>query len=53
MKKDWQKKLGKSLLRIVAAVAVVLGIPALCYWVWQPGSSESLPQLSKICNPQL
>ena len=43
MKKDWQKKLGKSLLRIVAALAVVLGIPAVAYLLWQPGSSESLP----------
>ena len=44
MKKDWQKKLGKSLLRIVAALAVILGIPAIAYLLWQPGGSESLPQ---------
>ena len=44
MNKDLLKKLGKSLLRIAAAWAVILGLPALCYWAWQPGSSESLPQ---------
>ena len=38
------KKLEKSALRIVAALAIVLGIPALCYWVWQPGSEEPLPK---------
>ena len=44
MKKDWQKKLGKSLLRIVAALAVVLGIPAIAYLLWQPGSNTPLPE---------
>ena len=44
MKKDWQKKLGKSLLRIVAALAVILGIPAIAYLLWQPGSNTPLPE---------
>ena len=44
MKKDFLKKIGKSALRIVAALAIILGIPALCYWAWQPGSNEPLPE---------
>ena len=44
MKKLFLEKLGKSVLRIVTALAVVLGIPALCYWVWQPGSNTPLPE---------
>ena len=44
MKKDWPKKLGKSLLRIVAALAVVLGIPPIAYLLWQPGSNTPLPE---------
>ena len=38
------KKLGKSAFRIVAALAIILGVPALCYWGWQPGSNEPLPE---------
>ncbi len=44
MKKDWLKKLGKSAFRIVAALAVVLGIPAIAYLLWQPGSNTPLPE---------
>ena len=44
MNKDLLKKLGKSLLRIAAALIIILGVPALCYWVWQPGSCEPLPE---------
>ena len=44
MNKDLLKKLGKSLLRIAAALSVILGVPALCYWAWQPGSNEQLPE---------
>ena len=36
-------KLGKSALRIIAALAVILGIPTVIYWLWQPGSEEPLP----------
>ena len=43
MKKDFFVKLGKSLLRIIAALAIVLGIPSLCYLLWLPGSCEPLP----------
>ena len=38
------KKLAKSLLRIVAALTIILGVPALCYLGWQPGSNEPLPE---------
>ena len=44
MNSDFLKKLEKSALRIVALSAIVLGIPALCYWVWQPGNEEPLPE---------
>ena len=44
MNKDLLKKLGKSALRIVVVLAIILGIPALCYWIWQPGSSEPLSE---------
>ena len=44
MNKDLLKKLGKSLLRIVAALAVILGLPAIAYLLWQPGSNEPLPE---------
>ena len=46
MNSDFLKKLEKSALRIVALSAIVLGIPALCYWVWQPGSNDPLPEYS-------
>lgn len=35
---EWLKKTGKSVLRIVVALALLLGLPALCYLVWQPPS---------------
>ena len=44
MQKDLLKKLGKSAFRIVAALAVILGIPAIAYLLWQPGSNEPLPE---------
>ena len=34
----------KSLLRIIVALAVVLGVPAVIYFVWQPGSFEKMPE---------
>lgn len=40
------KKLGKSVSRIVAALAVTLGIPALGYLIWQPGSEALLPDFA-------
>lgn len=40
MKKDLFKKLGKSILRISSALVIILGIPALCYWLWQPGKDN-------------
>jgi len=44
MKNPLIAKIAKSLLRIVIALAVILGIPALCYLFWQPGSDAPLPQ---------
>ncbi len=32
------KKLGKSLLRIATALAIALGVPALLYHLWSPGT---------------
>ena len=43
MKNKLWKDLGKSVLRIAAVLAVILGVPALCYLVWQPGSGGPLP----------
>jgi len=37
---------GKSVLRIVAALAVILGIPALGYLFWQPGNDAPLPEFA-------
>ena len=37
----WLKKLGQSLLRIAVALSVLLGIPALLYWLWTPGIAEA------------
>lgn len=31
-------------MRIIAALALILGVPALCYLVWQPGSDAPLPE---------
>jgi len=44
MNAGWLKKLGQSVLRIIAALALILGVPALCYLVWQPGSDAPLPE---------
>ena len=44
MKKESVKKTGKSMLRISVLLAVVFGIPALCYWIWQPGDDLPLPE---------
>ena len=41
------KKLGKSVLRIIAALAVILGVPAIIYLLWQPGSGAPLPSYSR------
>ena len=46
MNKDLLKKLEKSALRIVSALTIILGIPVFCYWVWQPGSNDPLPEYS-------
>ena len=46
MKSDLPAKLGKSALRIIAALAVILGIPALGYLFWQPGSNAPLPEFA-------
>ena len=43
MRNELLKKLGKSVLRIAAALAVILGIPAVIYLLWRPGSWEPLP----------
>ena len=40
MKHEILKKIGKSILRITAALAIIFGIPALCYWLWNPGKEE-------------
>ena len=37
-------KLGKSILRIGGAVALVLGVVAMSYLVWRPGSNAPLPE---------
>jgi len=44
MNNKLRKKLGKSAFRIVAALAVILGIPAIAYLLWQPGSNTPLPE---------
>ena len=46
MKPILLKRLGKSLLRIIAALAIVFGVFAGCYWVWRPGSNAPLPRFS-------
>ena len=40
MKTDFFRKLGISALRITAALVIILGIPALAYWIWQPGKDD-------------
>ena len=37
------QKLGKSALRITAALTVIFGVPALGYLIWQPGCETPLP----------
>ena len=44
MNADLLKKLGKSALRIIAALAMIFGAAALGYLVWQPGRGEPLPE---------
>ncbi len=44
MRSEFLKKISKSGLRIITALAVILGIPALVYLLWQPGSDEKLPE---------
>ena len=39
------KELGKSVLRILAALAILFGTLTLAYLVWQPGSDTPLPEL--------
>jgi len=36
------KKLYASTARILSALALVLGIPALAYWIWSPGNDQTL-----------
>ena len=62
MKNPLIVKIAKSLLRIIIALAIILGIPALCYLFWQPekdgilqfpvtkASSEWLPAKTPECN---
>ena len=40
------KKFGKSLLRIVFLLTVILGSAALCYLLWNPGRDTPLPDYS-------
>ena len=40
------EKLGKSVLRIATALAIALGVPALGYLIWQPGSEMPLPDFA-------
>ena len=40
------QKFGKSLLRIVFLLTVILGGAALCYLLWDPGSDTPLPDYS-------
>ena len=46
MTADLFKKLGRSALRIIAALVVILGVPALGYLIWQPGSDAPLPDFA-------
>ena len=47
MKKELLKKFGESFLRISAALAVILGVPAVVYWLWSPGSDEPFPEFKE------
>ena len=42
--KETLKKIGKSILRITAALAVIFGVPAVGYLSWRPGSDAPLPE---------
>ena len=42
--KETLKKIGKSILRITAALAVIFGVPAVGYLLWRPGSDAPLPE---------
>ena len=44
MKNILLKKCGKSVLRIIAALAIIFGVSGFCYLVWQVGSDEPLPE---------
>ena len=46
MKLPLLKELGKSILRIITALAIVFGMLVGCYWLWRPGSSAPLPCFS-------
>ena len=37
------KKLGKSVLRILSVLAIILGVPLVIYLLWRPGSEKPLP----------
>ena len=46
MNRKFLENIGKSLLRITAMLAIILGIPAFCYLIWNPGSNAPLPNYS-------
>ena len=46
MRNGLLEKLGESVLRIVAALAIILGVPALGYLFWQPGNDAPLPEFA-------
>ena len=43
--KSFIKKFLLSLCRILIALAIILGVPALAYFIWSPGSDSPLPDL--------
>lgn len=45
MKRDILKKIGVSALRVTAALAVIFGLPAICYWLWPAGEENSFTGL--------
>ena len=46
MNKDLLEKIGRSILRIVAVLAIIPCVAAVVYLFWQPGSDEPLPEYS-------
>ena len=46
MKKYLIKKFCQSLLRILVALTIILGIPVLGYWLWQPGCNDEMPNFA-------